>query len=82
MAKKWYYICDRKKVGPVSLEQLQKMLLAGESKETDMVLAEGAQKWVPLSAAMEEIKARRPKPSTVQPVRICPRCSTPFPSAP
>ena len=45
----WFYAKDKKKVGPVSLDQLRTLLADGILKPTDMVLHEGMQKWRPVA---------------------------------
>src|SRR5207244_2303976 len=44
-ATRWFYARDRSKVGPLSLAELREMLSRGELQPTDMVLAEGQQRW-------------------------------------
>ena len=46
----WYYVKDRKKVGPVDLAQLRHLASAGSLQTTDMVLQDGAQRWVTLGS--------------------------------
>lgn len=43
----WYYVQDRKKVGPVLLAQLQELARSGRLQPSDMVLQDGAKQWVP-----------------------------------
>ncbi len=42
----WYYIRDKQKVGPIQLEKLKQLFLAGQLHRTDMVLQQGSTKWV------------------------------------
>ena len=76
----WYFICNKKKVGPVPLEQLRQLLQAGKLRTEDHVLREGARKWVPLGEAIDAAQARQPKPPTAQPARVS--GSSPSPPAP
>src|SRR5688500_10788576 len=42
----WYYVSDRRKVGPVGLERVRELVAAGEVKPPDMLLPVGAPRWV------------------------------------
>jgi WD40 repeat protein/serine/threonine protein kinase/tetratricopeptide (TPR) repeat protein len=42
----WYYARDRRRVGPVSLQQLRELAAAGELWPEDMLLPEGARQWI------------------------------------
>jgi WD40 repeat protein len=41
----WYYIRDRKKVGPVAEAQLRELVTSGQIRPGDMLLAHGATHW-------------------------------------
>ncbi|MBL8794962.1 MAG: DUF4339 domain-containing protein [Planctomycetia bacterium] len=41
----WYCVQDRKKIGPLSRQAMQKLIGAGTIRPADMVLKEGTQKW-------------------------------------
>lgn len=43
---RWYYARDKQKLGPFSLVQLRQLVANGLLRRGDMVLMEGAQKWV------------------------------------
>jgi WD40 repeat protein/serine/threonine protein kinase/tetratricopeptide (TPR) repeat protein len=43
---RWYYARDRQKVGPVTAEELRELTCRGELKPTDMLLPEGASRWL------------------------------------
>jgi hypothetical protein len=45
MADEWYYIKEKKKLGPVSFAQLKEMVLHGHLGRADMVLPGGTAKW-------------------------------------
>jgi ATP-binding cassette subfamily B protein len=45
----WYVAQGKQKVGPLSLEQLRQFAAMGRLRPSDMVLREGAQKWVKAS---------------------------------
>ena len=60
MADLWYIARAGKKVGPHSTTQMNQMAGGGELLSTDMVLLEGAKKWMPAS----EIKGLFPATST------------------
>jgi uncharacterized protein (TIGR03067 family) len=53
MNARWFYAKDKKKCGPVSSESLHALLSRGEIQPTDMVLQEGATRWVPASSLRE-----------------------------
>jgi len=44
---RWYYSANRKKIGPVSWSQLHYQAIGGRLQPEDMVLRDGAAKWVP-----------------------------------
>ncbi len=50
MSERWFFAKDKKKHGPVSRDVLEGMLARGELLPTDMVLQEGAARWMPASA--------------------------------
>jgi hypothetical protein len=45
MANDWYYIKEKRKLGPVSFAQLKEMVLHGQLGRADMVLPGGTTKW-------------------------------------
>jgi GYF domain 2 len=47
---RWYYVLERKKVGPVPLPQLQELARSGRLQPPDMVLQDGATQWVTASS--------------------------------
>jgi WD40 repeat protein/serine/threonine protein kinase/tetratricopeptide (TPR) repeat protein len=46
---RWYYARDRQKLGPVTLDQLRELACRGELKPADMLLPEGASRWLAAS---------------------------------
>lgn len=46
---RWYYAKNKQKTGPVTIDELKVLVRAGELKPTDMVLEEGALKWIAAS---------------------------------
>ena len=46
----WYYVREKKKVGPISQAQLQELAVRGELGPADMVLQQGSAKWAPASS--------------------------------
>jgi hypothetical protein len=53
-ADQWYYAKDSKqRLGPFTTEQLRQLASAGALQPTDMVLKEGAQRWVQASSVGE-----------------------------
>jgi WD40 repeat protein/tetratricopeptide (TPR) repeat protein len=47
---RWFYVRAKQKVGPVPLAELRARAEAGELRPADMVLAEGARRWVAAAA--------------------------------
>lgn len=45
MSDTWYYVRDKKKLGPVAWEQLQQLVRTGQLAPADMVLKTGSTKW-------------------------------------
>src|SRR5437868_4270769 len=71
---RWYYAKDKQKYGPVTLDDLKALLRSGELRPTDMLLQEGAQKWVAASTVAELFAnpvpvAAQPAPTTNTPAR-------------
>lgn len=89
MLEQWYFIRDRKKVGPVAWEQMQELSAAGRLQPTDMIMKAGAQKWHAAAAVAGLFSDRpaellqagpqsptgraRPKPATTPPVQPAPQ---------
>jgi hypothetical protein len=46
MTDSWFYIRNKRKVGPVALKELEKLFLSGQLDGKDMVLQQGSAKWV------------------------------------
>ena len=61
METNWYIARDRKKLGPFSLAQMQKMVGDGQLLPIDMVLQEGTQRWQPIHAFVrtQQLERRR-----------------------
>jgi hypothetical protein len=51
----WYYALDKKKVGPITLEELGRLLRAGQLQSTTMIHRQGEPKWVELARALAEV---------------------------
>jgi hypothetical protein len=49
----WYCVQDRKKIGPLSRQALQKLIGSGTIRPGDMLLKEGTQKWAVASSVPE-----------------------------
>jgi hypothetical protein len=62
----WYYVQDRKKWGPVSLAQLQELVLTGRLQPGDMVFQDGTPRWVP-AGSVAELSASAPRPASPAP---------------
>jgi len=56
---RWYYARDRKKVGPLTWEQLRRLADTGELTPTDMLLQDGDGKWQPANTIPNLFPARR-----------------------
>jgi hypothetical protein len=59
----WYYLQGKKKVGPVTLEQMQQLVAFGMLHGTDMVLPQARTKWFNVS----ELPELMPKPQAAAP---------------
>jgi hypothetical protein len=46
MPTRWYYARDQQKKGPVASAELKALAVSGQLKPADMVLPDGAKKWV------------------------------------
>ena len=46
-ADQWFYVKDKKKVGPVTAAQLRQLIVGGQLRGSDMVVAAGTTKWQP-----------------------------------
>src|SRR5947208_3258256 len=55
----WYYARERKKVGPLALDQLRELVRQGIVHRDDMVWQEGAARWMPANsvAGLFEVEA-------------------------
>lgn len=58
-SKRWYYARNRQKEGPVTLAGLARLAAAGELCPGDMVLSEGASKWMRADAVPGVFAAHR-----------------------
>src|SRR5438477_4819111 len=45
MSEMWFYVRDKKKVGPIAWEQLQQLARSGHLGPDDMVLKDGLGRW-------------------------------------
>lgn len=57
--KEWYYAKERQRNGPVSLDEIQRLLAGGSLLETDLVWREGMTDWLP-AAGVPELKPAAP----------------------
>jgi hypothetical protein len=55
----WYYSANRRKVGPVTWSELYTQVKAGVVKPADMVLRDGAVKWVAAGSLPELIASAK-----------------------
>src|SRR5271154_3369534 len=46
MPDEWFYVQDKKKMGPVSLVQLRDLVAQGQIGRTDMLLQGGTTRWL------------------------------------
>lgn len=70
-SSEWFYARDGRKLGPVSIEDLRKLIGCGELKLGDMVLRRGEARWV-RAGAIEDLKAAA---GAVQPTITLPQTS-------
>ena len=73
----WYYARDRRRVGPLSREQLQDLVRGGQLKPADMVLQEGTTQWrsaetVPDLFILPSLAPTVPQPPAAFPVTLPP----------
>jgi hypothetical protein len=47
MAEQWYYTRQGQRFGPLSIEQIRQLALAGQLQQTDLVWTEGMAEWTP-----------------------------------
>ena len=60
----WYYVREKKKVGPISQAQLQELAARGELGTSDMVLQEGSAKWATASSVDRPLATARARASS------------------
>ena len=60
----WHYSINGQQLGPVSAEEIQRLLAAGTINGSSLVWRDGLANWLPLSAAMPELM---PSTATVAP---------------
>lgn len=47
MAEQWYYTRQGQRFGPLSIEQMRQLALAGQLQQADLVWTEGMSEWTP-----------------------------------
>jgi len=62
MAAKWYYQKDGNEVGPVSGEDLQRLVAARQLTSDDLIRRDGMENWVPASKVAGLLRPVKPKP--------------------
>jgi len=77
MPSQWFYVRDKKRIGPVSWEQLQQLARGGQLAPTDMVLQEGSPRW----QTVAELSGLLPPPPAKAAAPVTPTSRTPAPSA-
>jgi uncharacterized protein YkwD len=75
-ATRWYYARDKKKCGPYTWPQLVTLVNQGMLRADDMVLQEGAKKWV-RADSLPNLFAKA-EPLVAKPVKRSPRRSPPW----
>ncbi|HUT12066.1 MAG TPA: DUF4339 domain-containing protein [Thermoguttaceae bacterium] len=63
MAVQWYYGRGGQQHGPVTTQQLQKLLASGQLQPSDLVWREGMAEWT----AAEKVEGLVPKPESTVP---------------
>jgi hypothetical protein len=71
----WYYAQAKKKMGPVRLVELRRLLADGCLNPADMVLQEGASKWYPLAEVISAHQEIRQNENADSPARASPSAS-------
>ncbi len=78
MSDTWYYVRDKKKLGPIAWDQLQQLARTGQLAPADMVLKNGSTKW----QAARDVSGLVPAtPVTATPVPATPVPTKPQPAA-
>lgn len=63
----WFYVKDKKKVGPVTLDDLKRLLTANQLQPTDLIIKTGMQKWLPIHGVLDLIPQKPPAAATPAP---------------
>jgi hypothetical protein len=63
----WHYLHGKKKIGPVSLEQMQQLVAFGLLHGPDMVLPAARSKWCSVSELPQLMPAPKPEPASLPP---------------
>jgi tetratricopeptide (TPR) repeat protein len=61
----WFYIENKRKVGPVGLQQLKQLIVTGTLRISDVVLPKNSTKWVPVLSIQELFPKAEPRPEPV-----------------
>jgi hypothetical protein len=56
----WFYILDRRKLGPIPFAELAGLAAAGRLGPADMVLREGDRHWLPLGSVIPPARSNQP----------------------
>lgn len=83
----WYYIEDRRRIGPVDQQRIEELLRSGELRGTDMLLPNGTDKWsvlrsIPEFAALAELVTPSSSPPLVRVSAVEPPPVTSTPNEP
>src|SRR5262249_49962883 len=66
----WFFVKDKRKVGPVSLTELQQLIVSGELRASDMVLPPRETKWTAVENVPVLDRAVRPVTSPANPTPV------------
>lgn len=58
----WFYVKDKKKVGPVAMDDIKQLVAAGQLMPSDVIIKTGMQKWLPIHGVMDLMPAKPPAP--------------------
>src|SRR5262249_6180880 len=63
MVELWYFVREKKKTGPITRAQLERLALCGSVLPSDMVLLHGTEKWLRASDVQGLFSGKPPQPT-------------------
>ena len=65
MTNRWWYLQNKQKLGPLTLEEMRILLTSGRLQPVDMIWQEGTPKWVPASSVAKSPAESSPSQTSV-----------------